>query len=135
MKSIKDNTDDPSTLVDRLNGIYPAWVPGVYKPPPLNLEAAREIERLRAAPTPEVEPVGYIHIRRGSLIPIAGLTDKGALLKDGTPLYTRPAPPSELVKAAENLLLAYDTECGDMTGPIGIAFESLRAALDKVKSC
>jgi hypothetical protein len=51
MKNPKDNVDDPSTLVDRLNGIYPAWVPGVYKPTPLNLEAAREIERLRAAPS------------------------------------------------------------------------------------
>jgi hypothetical protein len=91
MKRPKDNIDDPSTLVDRLNGIYPAWVSGVYKPTPLNLEAAREIERLRAAP-------------------------------------------SELVRAAGELLLAYDNECGDMTGPIGTSFETLRDALDKAKS-
>lgn len=40
--------DNPETLVDRLNGIYPVpGVPGQYKPSPINLEAAREIERLR----------------------------------------------------------------------------------------
>ena len=50
MKSIKDAADDPSTLVDRLRGVYPIYYPNngpTYKSPPIQHEAAREIERLR----------------------------------------------------------------------------------------
>ena len=38
--------DDPATIVDRLNGIFPTADPP-YKMTPLHYEAAREIERLR----------------------------------------------------------------------------------------
>lgn len=38
--------DEPETIVDRLNGIFPTANPP-YKMTPLHYEAAREIERLR----------------------------------------------------------------------------------------
>ena len=38
--------DNPETIVDRLNGIFPTADPP-YKMSPLHYEAAREIERLR----------------------------------------------------------------------------------------
>ena len=38
--------DEPETIVDRLNGIFPTADPP-YKMTPLHYEAAREIERLR----------------------------------------------------------------------------------------
>ena len=38
--------DNPATIVDRLNGIFPTADPP-YKMSPLHYEAAREIERLR----------------------------------------------------------------------------------------
>ena len=38
--------DDPATIVDRLNGVFPTADPP-YKMSPLHYEAAREIERLR----------------------------------------------------------------------------------------
>lgn len=39
--------NSPETLVDRLRGIYPSAV-SPYKPSPINIEAADEIDRLRA---------------------------------------------------------------------------------------
>jgi hypothetical protein len=131
MKSPKDNIDDPSTLVDRLNGIYPAWVPGVYKPTPLNLEAAREIERLRAAAaTPEVEPAAVVRgYAEGQHVKV--IHEYRDNLPVGTKLYTQPNPPSdELVKAAEEVLRLLDGDCKDIRSTV----ETLRAALDKVKS-
>lgn len=38
--------DNPETIVDRLNGVYPQIDPP-YKMSPIHYEAAREIERLR----------------------------------------------------------------------------------------
>ncbi len=40
------NKPNSATLVDRLRGIYPSAV-DAYKPSPINVEAADEIERLR----------------------------------------------------------------------------------------
>jgi hypothetical protein len=46
MKRMRDEVDNPETLVDRLRGIYPNATPP-YATSPLQQEAAREIERLR----------------------------------------------------------------------------------------
>ena len=46
MKRMRDEVDNPATVVDRLLGIYPTATP-IYATTPLQQEAAREIERLR----------------------------------------------------------------------------------------
>lgn len=87
---------------------------------------------LAAAPKPPAqdEPVGWINRVElfGTHVSVC-LSDAGENLPDETPLYTHPAD-DKLRKAAEELLFAYDNECGDMTGPIGTGFETLRAALE-----
>ena len=65
MKSIKDAADDPSTLVDRLRGVYPIYYPNsgpTYKSPPIQHEAAREIERLREVEDAAKEVVRVLKI-------------------------------------------------------------------------
>ena len=59
--------DNPATIVDRLNGIFPTADPP-YKMTPLHYEAAREIERLRGmlgGATPLYDKYGQWWVLKG----------------------------------------------------------------------